>query len=82
MTANKIPSIDFEKTLTELEQLVAQLESGEATLEQALASFARGVELTRACQTALTAAEQRVEMLLEKNGRLEAEPFILETQDS
>ena len=54
---------DFEQTLAELEGLVGQLEHGDLTLEAALAAFERGVKLTRACQEALTRAEQKVELL-------------------
>ena len=45
-------------------------------LEEALASFERGVGLTRACQEALTSAEQKVELLLARpDGSHEAVPF-------
>ncbi|MFQ5993698.1 MAG: exodeoxyribonuclease VII small subunit [Acidiferrobacterales bacterium] len=64
---------DFEAALAELEQLVEQMESGEQNLEDALKSFQRGIELTRACQQALKQAEQRVEKLVEKNNRLVTE---------
>jgi exodeoxyribonuclease VII small subunit len=68
-------SIDFEKSLAELEQLVHRMEQGELPLDEALRQFERGVELTRACQTALAEAEQRVEQLLEQNGRIDIIPF-------
>ena len=55
---------DFEKALAELESLVENLERGELPLEQTLKQFERGIELTRSCQKALQAAEQRVEILL------------------
>jgi exodeoxyribonuclease VII small subunit len=56
----------LEKSLQELETLVTRLESGELSLEQALGDFARGMRLTRECQTALTEAEQKVEIRLKK----------------
>ncbi|MCP5143111.1 MAG: exodeoxyribonuclease VII small subunit [Gammaproteobacteria bacterium] len=56
---------DFESALKELEQLVDTLENGDLTLEQSLAHFERGVELTRICQTALDAAQQKVDMLMD-----------------
>ncbi len=61
---------DFEAALAELEKLVDKMESGEQRLEDALKSFQRGVELTRTCQQALKQAEQRVEKLVQKDGRL------------
>ncbi len=58
---------DFEKALSELEQLVARMEQGELSLEDSLKDFERGIELTRSCQQALQSAEQRVQTLLEKS---------------
>ena len=49
----------FEATLAQLEQLVAQLESGDLPLDQALRSFEQGVRLTRECQSALCTAQQK-----------------------
>lgn len=56
--------VPFESALESLQQIVRQLESGELTLEQSLQAFESGVKLTRACQDQLSAAEQRVELLM------------------
>jgi exodeoxyribonuclease VII small subunit len=56
----------FEQTLADLETLVARLESGELPLDQALAAFEQGVKLTRACQGALQAAQQKVQILTQQ----------------
>jgi exodeoxyribonuclease VII small subunit len=69
----KLP--DFEQSLTELEALVAKLEQGDVPLEDALKTFERGVALTRQCQTALRTAQQKVEVLLARNGEESVEPF-------
>ena len=66
---------DFEQSLTELETLVQKLEAGDVPLEEALKTFERGVALTRQCQTALRTAQQKVEVLLTKNGAESVEPF-------
>ncbi len=68
-------SPDFEKSLQELESLVEQMESGEQSLDDSLKTFERGVQLTRECQQALQQAEQRVQILLEKNGTAELTAF-------
>ena len=54
---------DFESALSELESLVAQMESGSLTLEQSLVAYRRGVALTRTCQQLLAQAEQQVKVL-------------------
>jgi exodeoxyribonuclease VII small subunit len=53
----------FEKALAELEKIVARMESGELSLEDALATHKRGVELARFCQQKLEAAQQQVKVL-------------------
>ncbi|MDP2901796.1 MAG: exodeoxyribonuclease VII small subunit [Methylovulum sp.] len=65
----------FEDSLAALEQLVSQLEQGDISLEDSLKSFERGVTLTRICQNALQEAEQKVQLLIEKNGTQTLEPF-------
>ena len=73
--AKKTPVPDFEAALAELEKLVEKMEAGSQTLEEALQSFQRGVELTRVCQTGLKEAQQRVEKLLQRdNGDVAIEP--------
>ena len=66
---------DFETAMRELEELVERLEQGDLSLEESLAAFERGVTLTRACQTALKEAEQKVEILVKKAGEPAVEEF-------
>jgi exodeoxyribonuclease VII small subunit len=56
----------FEQLLQELEGLVTQLESGDLPLNEALHTFERGVRLTRDCQAALSSAQQKVQLLLQR----------------
>ena len=51
------------------------MEDGELSLEDSLASYERGIRLGRLCQQALDEAEQRIQMLVEKDGGSELEPF-------
>jgi exodeoxyribonuclease VII small subunit len=64
MTAPRRKPVDLEKSLAELEGLVEQLEAGEQPLEKSLRDFERAVRLSRECESALTDAEQRVQVLL------------------
>jgi exodeoxyribonuclease VII small subunit len=57
------PELSFEKALAELEKIVARMESGELSLEQALESHKRGLELARFCQKRLESAQQQVKVL-------------------
>jgi len=71
----KTDKIDFESAIKELETLVEQMEQGDITLEQSLENFERGIELTRACQKALQEAEQKVQILTQKQGEETVEEF-------
>ena len=73
--AEQTQQIDFEASLSQLETLVEKLENSEFTLEQSLSAFEQGVKLTRQCQQALSAAEQKVQLLVEENGQSQAVPF-------
>lgn len=67
-TTRKKPQPGLEEALSELETLVEQMEDGELPLEEALARFQRGVELTRICRKALADVEHKVQLLQKKAG--------------
>jgi exodeoxyribonuclease VII small subunit len=69
------PVASFEACLEELERVVRELESGDLPLERALELFERGIALSENCRRQLEDAETRVEMLIKKNGKVQAEPF-------
>ena len=72
----------FESALQKLEAIVKELESGDLPLEKSLELFEKGMELSENCRKQLGAAETRVEMLLKKQGKVEAVPFELENGES
>lgn len=74
MTKKKSVTV-FEDSLAEIESLVIHLEQGDISLEESLKSFERGINLTRICQKALQDAEQKVQILIERNGTQNLEPF-------
>lgn len=75
-TENKTNQIaHFERSLDELEQLVAQLEEGDLSLDDSLKSFERGIALFRDCQGALEQAELRVKVLLDPEDPDSAKPL-------
>jgi exodeoxyribonuclease VII small subunit len=75
-TQKKTETIDFEKSLAELEGIVKQLEAGNLPLEKSLELFERGVQLARACKEKLAEAELKVSQLVkDKDGLFTEEPF-------
>jgi exodeoxyribonuclease VII small subunit len=71
----KKQGVDFEASLEELEGLVERMEEGELSLEESLKTYERGIALSRACQKSLDTAEQRIQILSEKDGAEETRDF-------
>lgn len=65
--AKKQKTLNFEAALHELESIVERMEKGDLSIEESLQQFERGVGLTRTCQQALQAAEQKVQILLQNS---------------
>ncbi len=64
----------FEEGLQELEQILAEIESGEMGLEESLAKYERGNFLIQHCRTVLNSAEKQIELLSKApDGGLHAE---------
>jgi len=74
----RTPPKNFESALTDLAEIVRQMEDGQLPLEQSLAQYQRGTELLQFCQQSLQAAEQQVRMLNEQN---QLQPFSAATDD-
>ncbi len=66
----------FEQAMARLEEIVAQLEAGEQTLDQSLSLYEEGAKLMKQCASMLDKAEQKVARLrIDTNGELEEIPF-------
>ncbi len=71
----KKKAIAFEESLSALELLVQQMDSGELELEQSLEAFEKGIKLIRDCQQSLQSAEQKVQQLVEGSEGLSVDTF-------
>lgn len=60
--SNSDTNMNFEQKLSDLEALVAKLETGELSLDESLKAYEEGVALTRECQSMLEKAQLRIEM--------------------
>lgn len=65
--AAKKQDIDFEAAITELEDIVKELERGNLKLDKALEVFQRGIELSRLCSAQLAEAERKIDLLVKGN---------------
>ena len=72
---------NFEQALKQLEDVVRKLENGDVTLEESMKLFEKGVALSRICGKQLDNAEAKIEVLLEKNGKLTKKPFNPQAQE-
>ena len=68
MAKKKLENIPFEDSLQELESIVQKLEQGELNLEESMALFERGLQLSQHSQNKLNDAEQKINILLNDNG--------------
>ena len=66
---------NFNKGLSQLEEIINKMESGELSLEDSLKYFEEGVKIHRQCHTALTDAEQRIRVLSDSDNYSEEKPF-------
>lgn len=62
-TSLPAPPASFEKALAELEAIVQTMETTQPPLEESLAAYERGTLLLKYCQSALDAAEQKLQIL-------------------
>ncbi len=63
---NKKKNLGFEEVFKKLEDIVTQLESGQATLEKSLELFEEGIKLSEICRTKLDNADQKINELIKK----------------
>ena len=69
----------FEESLSELEQIASNLESGNLGLDEAIKEFEKGIKLSKECSQKLDEAEKKINILVQgENGELKEENFIAE----
>ena len=66
---------DFNKGLSQLEEIIGKMESGDLSLEESLKYFEKGIKLHRQCHSALSSAEQRISVLSEQDNYTEDKPL-------
>jgi exodeoxyribonuclease VII small subunit len=70
-----MPKKTFEAALSRLEQITEELESGDLSLDASLKKFDEGIKLADYCNTRLAEARTKVDILLDKDGQIDIEPF-------
>lgn len=67
--------MDFEKSIEELETIVAKLEKGDLNLDDSVKEFEKGMKLSSQCNKILEDAEKRITILLQKGEEVKEENF-------
>ena len=61
----------FEESLTELENIVKELESGNVNLDDAINKYSEAMKLVKVCEDKIKSAEEMVTKIVKENGTLE-----------
>ncbi len=73
-------NILFEDAIARLEQIVRMLDGGNVPLDKSLELYEEGVKLVKICNCRLENAEQKIKVLVEKNGEYREEDFNRESK--
>lgn len=78
---NNLSEITFETALTQLEEVVQKLESGNLPLEEATSLYEKGMELSELCNRILTSAELRITQIQTSYGEQLPSPSVSEPNE-
>ena len=69
---------NFEKNMSDLENIVTELEKGDLNLDESISKFEEGIKISKQCNKILEEAEKKITILLEKDGEVKDENFVSE----
>ena len=69
---------NFEKNMSDLENIVTELEKGDLNLDESISKFEEGIKISKQCTKILEDAEKKITILLEKDGEVKEENFVSE----
>ena len=68
--------INFEEAMKKLEQITAELEKGDLSLDEAVKKFEEGIILSKECNKILEDSEKRINILINNDGNITEENFL------
>ncbi len=68
--------VSFEDALSQLEDVIHRMETGESPLESLVENYQSGVRLLKLCRSKIELAEMKVKEVTDKDGKLESQEFI------
>ena len=71
-------NLKFEEAIKKLEDIAKELESGELGLDESVAKFEEGMNLSKTCTKMLNEAEKKINILINNEDGISEESFKLE----
>lgn len=68
--------INFEEAMKKLEQITAELEKGDLSLDESVKKFEEGIKLSKECNKILEDSENRINILINNDGDIAEENFL------
>ena len=68
--------INFEEAMKKLEQITAELEKGDLSLDESVKKFEEGIKLSKECNKILEDSEKRINILINNDGNITEEKFL------
>jgi exodeoxyribonuclease VII small subunit len=65
----------FEDSLKRLEKIIDEMENSQLDIDKAMKLFEEGISLVKECSSKLNETKKRIEILVEKNGKIGKENF-------
>ena len=67
--------LSFEEAISQLEEIIENLEDKEISLDEALEEYEQGVRLSKFCSNKLEQAEEKIEIIRDEEGNIELENY-------
>lgn len=68
--------INFEEAIKKLEEITAELEKGDLSLDESVKKFEEGMKLSKECNKILEDSEKRINILINNNGNITEDNFL------
>jgi exodeoxyribonuclease VII small subunit len=68
----EVNKLSFEEAMSKLEGIVERLEEGDVPLEEAIAIYKDGMELSKLCHDKLKSVEEQLAQIITEDGRRES----------
>ena len=68
--------INFEEAIKKLEQITAELEKGDLSLDESVKKFEKGIKISKECNKILEDSEKKINILINNDGNITEENFL------